>query len=50
MANTIAKIRSQRDISQEETDGEGLLDDFISRVPPKETWDAEFCLGMLVSG
>ncbi len=50
MAGAIAAIRKNRTISEEETDEESLLDHLISRVPPQETWDAEFCLGMLVAG
>ncbi len=52
MANTIAKIRGtpQRNLSKDETGEESLLEDLISRVPAKETWDAQLCLGMLVAG
>jgi hypothetical protein len=52
MACTIAaiRIRSQRNISEHEKDEDILLDNLISRVPPQETWDTEFCLGMLVAG
>jgi hypothetical protein len=50
MASTIAAIRKNRAISEQEPEEENLLDNLISRVPPKQTWDAEFILGMLVHG
>ncbi len=52
MASTIAviRIRNQRNISEEETTEESLLETLISKVPSQETWDDEFCLGMLVAG
>jgi hypothetical protein len=50
MAGAIAAIRKHRAITEEESDEESLLDHLISKVPPQETWDAEFCLGMLVAG
>ena len=50
MASVIAAIRKNRNFSEQEADEENLLDNLISRVPPQETWDAEFCLGMLVAG
>ena len=52
MASTIAaiRIRNQRKIAEQEMDEESLLENLVSRVPPQETWDADFCLGMLVAG
>ena len=51
MAAVIAAIRKNRTYSEPEADeADNLLDDLISRAPPQETWDAEFCLGMLVAG
>jgi hypothetical protein len=51
MAGTIAAIRKNRTFSEQETDDENhLLEKLISRVPPKEMWEADFCLGMLGAG
>jgi hypothetical protein len=51
MAGVISAIRKNRTYSEQEADeAENLLDNLISRSPPQETWDAEFCLGMLVAG
>jgi hypothetical protein len=50
MAATITAIRKNRTFSDKDEADENLLDNLISRVPPQETWEAEFCLGMLVAG
>jgi hypothetical protein len=48
----IATIRSRnnRKLSEEEAEGEILLENLISKLPPTETWDSEFSIGMLVVG
>jgi hypothetical protein len=33
-----------------EADTENLLDNLVSKLPPRDTWDAEFFLGILVLG
>jgi hypothetical protein len=50
MASTIAAIRKNRQVTEQEIEEDSLLDNLISRVPPQDTWEAEFCLGMLVAG
>jgi hypothetical protein len=53
MASAILAIRKTRTAaisSQQESDEEILLEDLVLKVPPQETWEAEFCLDMLVAG
>ncbi len=52
MAATIAAIRklNKRKIEEEDEDTEDLLEILTARLPPKETWDSELFLGMLVLG
>jgi hypothetical protein len=50
MAATIAAIRKNRKIPDQEKEEDSLLDNLITRAPPQDSWEAEFCLGMLVAG
>ncbi len=50
--NIFAAIR-QKNKSRfvvEEPDTENLLDNLVSKLPPQDTWDAEYFLGILVLG
>ena len=48
----IATIRSrnQRKLSEEEAEEEVPLENFVTKLPPQETWDSEFNIGILVVG
>jgi hypothetical protein len=48
----IATIRSRnnRKLAEEEADGELLLENLISKLPPAETWDTELNIGVLIVG
>ncbi len=48
----IATIRSrnQQNLSEEEAKDELQLENFITKLPPEETWDSDFSIGMLVVG
>jgi len=52
MAATIAAIRkfNKRKIEGDDDDGDNLLENLTARLPPKETWDSEHILGLLVLG
>jgi hypothetical protein len=52
MAAAIAVIRklNQRRLERKDADEDDLLDNLKARLPPKETWDSELFLGMLVLG
>jgi hypothetical protein len=52
MAATIAAIRkfNKRKLDEEEEDTTSLLEILTERLPPKETWDSEHILGLLVLG
>ena len=52
MAATIAAIRklNKRKVEGEEEDADDLLDKLTARLPPKDAWDSEHFLGLLVLG
>ena len=52
MAATIAAIRklNKRKIEGDDEDTDNLLESLTARLPPKETWDSEHILGLLVLG
>ena len=53
MASAIIAIRKSRTAtvsSLEDPDEESLLENLIPKIPPREVWEAEFCLEMLVAG
>ncbi len=52
MAAAIAAIRSMntRKAADDVSDDEDLLDHLVMKLPPRDTWDSEIALGMLVVG
>ncbi len=56
MASAIAAAAAVRNGANKSTpledtaEEESLFDTLVSKLPPKETWDAEFFLGVLVLG
>jgi hypothetical protein len=44
------RVRNNRKLAEEEADGELLLENLISKLPPAETWDTELSIGVLVVG
>ena len=52
MASAIAAMRkmNKSQAFEEGADVEDLLENLVIKLPPEETWDAEFCLGVLVLG
>jgi hypothetical protein len=51
MAAAIAAVRANKSpIFDDAAIEESLLDALVSKLPSKETWDAEFFLGVLVLG
>jgi hypothetical protein len=52
MASAIAAMRkmTKGQVFEEVADVEDLLENLVTKLPPAETWDAEFCLGVLVLG
>jgi hypothetical protein len=49
MAAAVTAIRANKPPVFEDI-GEDLLDALVSKLPSKETWEAEFFLGILVLG
>ena len=49
MASAIAAVRkmTKAQVFQEGA-GENILENLVIKLPPEETWDAEFCLGVLM--
>jgi hypothetical protein len=52
MASAIAAMRkmNKSQVLEEGAEDEDILENLITKLPPSETWDAEFCLGVLVLG
>jgi hypothetical protein len=54
MASAIAAVRgngpNKPQVYEEAEEEESLFDALVSKLPPKETWDSEFLLGVLVLG
>ncbi len=52
MAATIAAIRklNKRKVEGDVEEKDNLLENLTARLPPRETWDSELFLGMLVLG
>ncbi len=51
-ASAIAAMRKKNkgQVFEEGADVEDLLENLVMKLPPAETWDAEFCLELLVLG
>jgi hypothetical protein len=52
MASAIAAMRrmTKSQTFEEAADVDDILENLVMKLPPVETWDAEFCLGVLVLG
>jgi hypothetical protein len=52
MASAIAVMRKKIKTQGFEEGGEdgGILENLVTKLPPMETWDAEYCLDVLVLG
>ncbi len=52
MAGAIAAMRKKNKGQEfeEGADGGDLMENLVIKLPPAETWVAEFCLGVLVLG
>jgi hypothetical protein len=52
MAATIAAIRkfNKRKVEEDDEETDNLLENLTAKLPPKETWDSEHILGLLVLG
>jgi hypothetical protein len=52
MASAIAAMRkmTKAPVFEEGADADDILEILVTKLPPAETWDAEFCLGVLVLG
>jgi hypothetical protein len=53
MAVAFAAVRNGANkppVFEDTVEEESLFDTLVSKLPPKETWDAEFLLGVLVLG
>jgi hypothetical protein len=51
MASIIAVRKGNKGQSlQEGAETDDILNDLMTKLPPQETWDVEFCLGVLILG
>ena len=54
MASAIAAVRNGGSkptvLLEDAEEEESLFDALVTKLPPKETWDAEYFLGILVLG
>jgi hypothetical protein len=51
MASVIAALRSNKPpVFEDNNEEESLFDTLISKLPPKDTWENEYILGVLVLG
>ncbi len=52
MASAIAAMRkgNKGQSNQETTENDDILENLMIKLPPQETWDAEYSLGVLILG
>ncbi len=52
MASAIAAMRKmpKSQVFEEGAEGKDIIENLVTKLPPSETWDAEFCLGVLILG
>ena len=50
MAGAVTALRANKPQVLDDSGEESLFDTLVSKLPSKETWDAEFLLGVLVLG